>query len=425
MALVRVGDVIADKYEVTKVVGMGGMGIVVAARHRELDKLVALKFMHEEVARNEHAIDRFLREARAAARLQNEHVGRVLDVGRMHDGVPYIVMEYLEGHDLAAVLEQHGALDVSNAIAYVLQTCEAMAEAHAQGIIHRDLKPQNLFVTVRPDGRPLLKVLDFGISKALFAQAATATHATMGSPAYMSPEQMKSAKSVDARADVWSLGVILYQLLSNTLPWHGDTITETMLKVLSDPLPPLSTVRPGLPVALVATVERCLEKDRDLRFASVTELARALEPFAQEHARGAIVARPAAVSPPIIHTTLGTAAAQSLDVEPRRSGRWRWALVSVVALATVISIPLALRGGRSASVSLSDAATPASADASAPDAATPDATSDATLDAGVDAPSDAPRRKPGGGSRYVDAGVPQPDASYQPPKGPDDFPIPR
>jgi serine/threonine-protein kinase len=287
-APVGVGDVIAEKYEVTKVLGVGGMGVVVAAWHLELDKLVALKFMHDDVARGQTTTDRFLREARAAARLTNEHIGRVLDVGRLPGGIPYIVMEYLEGRDLQAVLAEHGPLEVADACEYVLQVCEAMAEAHAQGIIHRDLKPENLFLTTRQDGRPLIKVLDFGISKAQHAQGPTGTHTALGTPTHMSPEQMRSSRTVDARADIWSLGVILYQLLSQKVPFWGDTITETMLKVINDPLPSLAAARPGLPPALVAAVEKCLEKNRDRRFDNVAELAHELIPFAPERARAAM-----------------------------------------------------------------------------------------------------------------------------------------
>ena len=223
------------------------MGVVVAAMHLELDKLVALKFMHEEMSANALAGDRFLREARAAARLNNEHVGRRLSTSaRLPDGVPYIVMEYLEGKDLSGkVLQTRGPLPRSRGVAeYALQVCEAMAEAHAQGIVHRDLKPQNLFLTTRPDGRMLVKVLDFGISKSQFARGGpTTTQQTMGSPLYMSPEQMRSARTVDSRADIWSIGVIIYELLSGQLPFAADTLPELLLKVMSDPPIPLDQVR--------------------------------------------------------------------------------------------------------------------------------------------------------------------------------------
>src|SRR6185503_6445017 len=178
-APVRIGDVLAEKYKVTKILGVGGMGVVVAARHCELAKLVALKFMHEETSSNEEVTDRFLREARATARLRNEHVVRVLDVGRLPEGVPYIVMEYLEGRDLGQIVAARGPLEVGDVAEYLLQACEAMAEAHVQGIIHRDLKPQNLFLTTRQDGRRLVKALDFGISKVPFSQGAASTSQAM------------------------------------------------------------------------------------------------------------------------------------------------------------------------------------------------------------------------------------------------------
>ncbi len=309
-APVRVGDVLSEKYEVTKILGTGGMGVVVAAHHRELDKLVALKFMHEELSANGQAVDRFLREARAAARLKDEHVGQVLDVGRLPGGIPFIVMEYLEGQDLGQVLERQGPLPVSDAVEYVLQVCEAMAEAHVLGIIHRDLKPQNLFLTTRQDGRRLVKVLDFGISKAQFVGGATSTSQQMGSPGYMAPEQIKSARLVDARADIWSLGVILYQLLSNTLPFTGDTIPEVMFKALSEPPPPLATVRPGIPARLLQAIDRCLEKDRDRRFSNVAELAQELVPFAPERGRAALSIIEHVVS--AVHDPRGTT--RELDV---------------------------------------------------------------------------------------------------------------
>ena len=285
-APVRIGDVLAKKYKITKILGMGGMGVVVAARHCELNKLVALKFMHEEVSSNKQITERFLREARAAARLQNEHVVHVLDVDRLPNGVPYIVLEYLEGQDLGQLIECHGSLEVADAVEYVLQACEAMAEAHAQGIIHRDLKPQNLFLTTRQDGRRLVKVLDFGISKLQFSQNPTFTSQILGSPSYMAPEQIRSSRSVDARADVWSLGVILYQLLTNTLPFVGDTVPEVIFKILTQPPAPL--IRRGIPASLLNAIDRCLEKEPGRRFANVAEFAHELVPFTPERARAAM-----------------------------------------------------------------------------------------------------------------------------------------
>jgi eukaryotic-like serine/threonine-protein kinase len=310
---VNVGDVLAEKFEVTKILGVGGMGIVVAARHRELDKLVALKFMHDQYAASDLATDRFIREARAAARLRSEHIGQVLDVGRLPSGVPFIVMEYLEGCDLWAIAEQRGPLSIRDAVEYVLQACEAMAEAHAQGIIHRDLKPQNLFLTKRPDGGPLVKVLDFGISKAQYAHGPTATQQSMGTPAYMAPEQMRSARMADARADIWSLGVILYQLLSGKLPFEGETVTEIMLKAMTEQAPSLASIRSDVSLGLSKIVERCLEKDRERRFSTVEELVRALTPFAIEE-------RPAPIAPgPLAETVLTGADSQASSMTGSRA----------------------------------------------------------------------------------------------------------
>jgi serine/threonine protein kinase len=208
----EVGDVIAGKYEVTRVLGQGGMGLVVAAFHRDLDALVALKFLLPSLRESPQSKERFTREARTVMRLRNEHVARVHDVGDV-DGTPFIVMEYLTGEDLAKALARRGPLAVDEAVDLLLQACEAVAEAHKLGIVHRDLNPANLFVTTGSDGLPFVKVLDFGISKSTAAGdlSVTASAAVVGSPLYMSPEQLTTSRSVDARADVWALGVILYE----------------------------------------------------------------------------------------------------------------------------------------------------------------------------------------------------------------------
>jgi eukaryotic-like serine/threonine-protein kinase len=284
--VVGIGDVVAGKYEVRRILGSGGMGVVIAAWHRELEKLVALKFMRDHRSSSERGIERFLFEARAASRLQSEHVVRVLDVGRLPDQAPYIVMEYLEGQDLARLLEERGRLGVSDAVEYVVQVCEAMAEAHAQGIIHRDLKPQNLFLTTRADGRSLVKVLDFGISKVQCAEGTT-TSQPIGSPAYMAPEQIRPSQSIDVRADIWSLGVILHELLSGSRPFTGDTAAEVLFKVLSEP-PRLAPLHGVAPAGLVSAIERCLQKRPEDRFATVAELARELLPFTPGRARAAL-----------------------------------------------------------------------------------------------------------------------------------------
>jgi eukaryotic-like serine/threonine-protein kinase len=208
LAGVREGDVLAGKYRVDRVLGAGGMGAVVAAYHMQLETKVALKFLLPAMLANEDAVTRFAREARAAVKITNEHVARVLDVGTLESGAPYIVMEYLDGTDLAGWLRQRGPLPIEEAIDFVLQAGEALAEAHALGIVHRDLKPANLFYIRSADGRPTIKVLDFGISKVtnLSASASnlvrTQTATLMGSPFYMSPEQMEATHAVDARTDI-------------------------------------------------------------------------------------------------------------------------------------------------------------------------------------------------------------------------------
>jgi len=288
---VREGEVLAGKYRVERVLGVGGMGVVVAATHLDLLEPRALKFMLPTALDNAEAVERFLREARAAARLRSEHVAKVHDVGRLDNGAPYMVMEYLAGADLGAVLKQRGPLPAHEAALYTIQACSALAEAHDSGIIHRDLKPANLFLTYRPDGTPCVKVLDFGISKMGAAGSdfeMTKTHAVLGSPHYMSPEQMRSARNVDARSDVWSLGVILYKLTTGKAPFRGQNITELISAVLEGAPPPPSSLRAGLPLALDAIVARCLRRKPEERFQSVTELAVALTPFALTGAGAAV-----------------------------------------------------------------------------------------------------------------------------------------
>jgi serine/threonine protein kinase len=291
-APVREGDILDGKYRVERVLGIGGMGVVVAARHLQLDQRVALKFVLPTAMESTEAVERFAREARAAVRLRSEHVARVLDVGTLPGGAPYMVMEYLDGRDLAEVIEQRGPLPAADAAYFVMQACEAIAEAHALGIVHRDLKPRNLFVTTRIDGQPLVKVLDFGISKATAAPGSagdlslTRTTSIMGSPNYMSPEQLRSSKLVDARTDVWALGIILYEALTGRVPFEAETVTQLCAMVLQDAPRPLEEQRADLPPGLSAVVMGCLEKDPARRTPSVSALARALERFGGNAAHG-------------------------------------------------------------------------------------------------------------------------------------------
>jgi serine/threonine-protein kinase len=286
----RQGDTIAGKYVVDSVIGSGGMGFVVLATHPILGAC-AIKLLHPDYAKNAEIVARFVREAQAAQKIQNEHVVRVSDVGVDPErGVPYIVMERLKGNDLAHALQARGPLQPEEAVEYVLQACEALVEAHLEGIVHRDLKPANLFVTTRRDGSPFVKVLDFGISKMAVPSSSgesglTRTTGIMGTVLYMSPEQLQRPKEVDARSDVWALGVILYELLSGRLPFVGEDMPNTITKVMLEEPVPLGSLRPSLPTSLLAVVERCLRKDRNARFAGVGELVSALAEVAPARAR--------------------------------------------------------------------------------------------------------------------------------------------
>jgi serine/threonine-protein kinase len=291
-APVSVGEVLAGKYRVERVLGMGGMGVVIAALDLALERRVAIKFLLSDAMQNPEVVARFAREARAAVRIQSEHVARVIDVGALPSGAPYMVMEYLEGNDLAHRVAAQGALPVEEAIDYLLQACEAIAEAHALGIVHRDLKPANLILTRRTDGSNFVKVLDFGISKVTTGVAGsqpdlslTKTSTVMGSPMYMSPEQMRSTRAVDARADIWALGVILYELISGKVPFEATTMPELCALVLTEPPPALRERCPWVPAAVAVAIDRCLQKDPSTRFANLSEFVNALVEFGPQKAR--------------------------------------------------------------------------------------------------------------------------------------------
>jgi len=286
---VKPGDVLSNKFRVERVLGVGGMGVVVAATHLQLGQVVALKFMLRVAMQYPDNVARFEREARAAVRLRSDHVAKVTDVGRLDGddgraggGAPYMVMEFLEGEDVDRALRRNGPMPIETAVDYILQACEAIAEAHSLGIIHRDLKPKNLFLTQRLNGESLVKVLDFGVSKIVGTEelSLTATTQVLGSPSYMSPEQLRASRDVDQRTDIWALGAILYELLTASVPFPANTLTQLTAMVISDPPRPIESLRPDIPVELRAVILKCLEKRAEDRFQSVAEFAAALAPFA-------------------------------------------------------------------------------------------------------------------------------------------------
>jgi eukaryotic-like serine/threonine-protein kinase len=279
-ALLKVGDIVASKYRIERIVARGGMGIVYAAHHLLLDQRVALKVMLVgQDALKVEVIDRFVREAQAAARLHSEHVVRVMDVGALDNGAPFLVLEYLQGCDLEELLRLNGTLDPKELVDYILQALAALAQAHAADIIHRDIKPANIFLAVRPDGSNVIKVVDFGISKQPTSGARwrkLTGEASLGTPAYMSPEQLRSSQGVDARADIWSLGVVMYELLTGRIPFDGEGPGAAFAAILENDPDPIRAYRPDVSEELEEIIFRCLRRDREDRFADVGELARQL-----------------------------------------------------------------------------------------------------------------------------------------------------
>jgi serine/threonine-protein kinase len=281
-AMPTIGDVIAGKYRLEKVAGEGGMGIVYAAEHLLLKQRVAVKVLLPDAARSEAVVERFAREAQTAARINSEHVARVFDAGSLPSGAPFLVMEYLEGCDLEELLELQNKLPVHEVVDYAIQACEALAHAHAIGVVHRDLKPANLYLACRPEGGNAIKVIDFGISKRLKAghnEKKLTGHHVLGSPVYMSPEQLRNAKEIDGRADLWSLGVVVYEMLTATTPFDADGVGEIFAAILANDPVPLAERNTNVPPGLSDVVTKCLKRDAAERWQDAGELARALIPY--------------------------------------------------------------------------------------------------------------------------------------------------
>lgn len=331
---IQEGALLAGRYRIGRLLATGGMGAVFAAQHVELGEPVAIKVLLPEVMTegSGEAQARFEREAWAASKIKSEYVVRVIDVGRLVNGTPFIVMEYLDGVDLSDVLRQHGPLEIEQAVELVLQACEALAEAHALGIYHRDLKPSNLFCVRRSDGLLAIKLLDFGISKLARAHGGdvelrlTATAATLGTPLYMAPEQMRSGKLADERSDIWSLGVILYELSTGELPYTAESLAELAVKIATERPVAMRTRRRAVPAGLDSIVTRCLAKDSAGRYHDVAELARALVSFgpprSAAHAERAqrIVQVSRQRSTPALHAPPGPSVAASQSSHARMRG---------------------------------------------------------------------------------------------------------
>jgi serine/threonine-protein kinase len=364
----RVGTTV-DKYTITKLLGRGGMGAVYEARHATILRRFAIKFLLPQLAVNRDILRRFENEAKAAGSLEHPNLAAVTDFGRAPDGAPYLVLEYLQGEDCSKLLRRLGPLPVQRAVDIVVQTCRGLAVAHKAGIVHRDLKPENLFLTEAGDGSDLVKVLDFGIAKLRTSDGSfvTSTGATFGTAHYMSPEQGRGAGDVDQRTDIWSLGVVLYELLSGRKPFEGDQFLHVIHQILSVDPPRLSTLRKGLPSSLVAVVERAMTKDVSRRLPTAVEMAQDLAPFS---GRGPTGKGARAAATPTLPTPV-TGARSVVDgggpATARKKGWMAAALAAVVTIAIGAFVLRPTESSQRASGDMTGAATtPQSAAAPSP-----------------------------------------------------------
>jgi eukaryotic-like serine/threonine-protein kinase len=348
----RVGQTIAEKYRLERLLGRGGMGEVYEARHVVVGRRFALKLLHPHVAQGSSAVARFLREARAAGSLESPHIAAVVDFATTSDGVPFLVMEYLEGASLGRLLEREGPLAVPRAVSLLLQICRGLEAAHRAGIVHRDLKPDNLFVVKQHDGSELLKILDFGIAKLVDEPNGQLTHsgAVLGTAFYMAPEQARGEKQVDFRVDIYALGVIAFELLSAHKPHPGDGYNAILAHILTQPPEPLTSFRSGLPEGLVTLIEAAMAFEPAARPTSVAAWAESLAAYSgrevsrsvahfdlrpkaapsssAETVAGALTSPPAETSGNTLQSAVG-----DVRSAPTRSGggRARWPLLLFAA----------------------------------------------------------------------------------------------
>jgi serine/threonine protein kinase len=285
----RTGQVLEGKYRLVRAVGEGGMGSVYEARHLILDRRCAVKFLHPEIAHDPATITRFLQEAKAASAIGHRGIVEVYDFGQTADGTPYLVMEFLPGGALSALLAGGRKLPVSQAAEVVARTLLALSAAHRAGVIHRDLKPDNIFVEQTGPSSLAVKILDFGICRidapSQRGQHMTRTGAILGTPYYMAPEQAAASRDIDARLDLYAMGVILYECVTGRLPFDAPDIARLIMKILGDACPRPSELDPSLPPAVDQVVLRAMARDRAARYASAEEMVRALLPLLSAAAR--------------------------------------------------------------------------------------------------------------------------------------------
>ena len=460
---VKVGDVVAEKYSVERIVAAGGNGIVVEARHRVLLERCAIKFLLPGALEQPMARERFVREAQALARLKSDHIVRIFDVGELPDGTPYMVMEYLEGADLETLVRRRGALPADEAALYVLQVCAALADAHALGIVHRDLKPANVVVTQTADGTPRVKLIDFGVSKVMrdargLSPLKTGDGTLIGTPLFMAPEQVYGGE-VGTASDVWAVGVLLYHLMTGALPFQEEATVMSLAHILGRPPKPIGSHGVAVPPDMEQLVLACLEKNAAARPESVAEIADRLAPFAAEgqpisrHVRRVLdsipEARPSLVGAPPVSKMAVTLAAPTRDSTMPAStttseapARPRWVPWAAIGAAFALSVTVALlvmRGPPARPVAASDAVSvtpaatlpPPAVTAGGPVAspigtATPGATTSASASVIASAPPPpspraAPRARATAPAPKPTAPAPPPAASSSTPGQPNGF----